>query len=89
LEEHYGEIGNQDKEYARFNDRYKGFEVEIILQKGYTAKVDQKLFEFMAGNRKVLKEYEDLKKKYAYSKPIYQYQKHLFFKKIIKNLPND
>lgn len=39
---HYKGIGNLEKNYARFNDKYKGYEIEIILFSGYGVIFDKK-----------------------------------------------
>lgn len=84
---HFRGIGNLEADYARFNDLFKGQEIEIILMKGYQARVDKKLFEFLITHLKVLKEYEMVKRKYSFSKKEYMIQKHQFFDRIIKSLP--
>lgn len=88
LANHYGEIGNVDEDYARFNDKSEGFGIEVILMRGYTAKLDKKLQGYMTSHPKLLKEYVRVKKKYRYSKREYQRQKDRFFRRVIDTIPN-
>lgn len=83
LTNHYEKIGNQEEDYVRFNDIYDGIEIEIILMKGVSAEIDKKLFEYLISNPQILKEYEEIKYKYCYSKKDYMIQKDKFFRKII------
>lgn len=87
LKGRYGKIGNLEKNYARFNDELKGFEVEIILLKGHDAEVDQKLTAHLLSRPKLLKDYEQVKLNSAYSKREYQKAKDKFLRKVIKNIP--
>lgn len=87
LSDHYGKIENQEEDYARFNDVYDGIEIEIILMKGLSAEVDKKLTEYLVSNQQILKEYENLKYEYCYSKREYMIQKDKFFRKIINMIP--
>lgn len=85
---YYKEIGNLEKDYARFNDEYKGYEIEVILFTGYNALVDKRVTEYMKNNTDLLKKYEYVKRKYAYSKREYQIQKDKFFRKVIEDIPD-
>ena len=87
LRERFGELGNIEDEYARFNDEKGGFEIEIILQKGETAKIDIALTNYLHGSPELLKTYEEIKKKYSYSKREYQIQKDKFLRSVINSMP--
>lgn len=89
LKNHYGKIGNLRKNYARFNDVFNGFEIEVIVQKGREAEVDIKLTKFLKERPDLLKEFVKIKKKYAYSKREYQIQKDKFLRKVIRAIPED
>lgn len=57
--------------------------------KGYEAKLDKEITKYLIENKKLLKEYGDIKKKYCYSKKQYQIQKNKFFQKVIRMIPED
>ena len=86
LKSHFGQVDNLEENYARFNDKYKSFEIEIILLKGHDAVVDKKLTKYLKSSPKILKEYEKLKRKYSFSKREYMIQKNSFLKKIVHKL---
>lgn len=86
LKNNFGAINNLEENYARFNDKFEGFEIEIILLKGYDAIVDKKLTEYMRSSPEVLKKYEKIKKRYSYSKREYMLQKNRFFEDLVKGL---
>lgn len=83
----FGNPENQEQNYLRFNDTYEGKQVEIILLKGYEAEVDIKLHEYLIAHPKLLKEYEDIKIKYCFSKREYQRQKSEFLARVISEIP--
>lgn len=85
---YYKGIGNLEKDYARFNDTSNGFEVEVILLTGHSAAVDQKLNEFLKSKPGLLKEYEEVKRKSAFSKRQYMVQKDNFLREIIRRIPD-
>ena len=86
LKTYFGAVDNLEENYARFNDIFESFEIEVILLKGQDALVDKKLTEYLINSPAVLKEYEKLKKKYSYSKREYMIQKNNFFEEIINKL---
>lgn len=47
LKLHFGEIGNLEENYARFNHIFNNFEIEIILMKGHNVILDKKLTEYL------------------------------------------
>ena len=83
----FGEPENVEDDYVRFNDIYEDIEVEIILLKGHEADVDIELHDYMVAHPEILKEYEEVKRKYCFSKREYQRQKHYFLSKVIENIP--
>ena len=84
-----GEPDNLEKDYARFNLEHQGCEIEIIVLKGYEAKLDRALTQYLQQNPDLLEEYVGLKKKYKYSKREYQIQKNNFFIKVSRLIPNN
>lgn len=86
LKTYFGKVDNLEENYARFNDFYDGFEIEVILLKGHDAIIDKKLTEYLKSSPKVLKQYEGLKYKYSYSKREYMIQKNSFLEEIVKRL---
>jgi GrpB-like predicted nucleotidyltransferase (UPF0157 family) len=84
---YYKAIGNLDNEYARFNDSLNGFEIEVILMTGHSAIVDRKLNEYLNTRPNLLKEYETVKSKYAFSKREYMTEKDKFLRKVIAEIP--
>lgn len=87
LKSHYGKVDNLEMNYARFNDSVDDFEIEVILMRGREAKIDKKLTNYLLNHPKLLKKYEKLKYKYAYSKKEYMIQKNRFLKKVIEMIP--
>ena len=88
LASHLGEPGEVEENYARFNDLFREHEIEIILLKGYDAQVDRKLTEYLICRPEVLRDYEDLKRKWAFSKREYQRQKDRFFRGVVRAIPD-
>ena len=86
LKKHFGKVNNLEDNYARFNDIFVGFEIEVILMKGFDAKVDKKLTKYLINSPKILEEYEKLKYKYSSSKKEYMIQKNKFLESIVKKL---
>ncbi|MBN2015772.1 GrpB family protein [Candidatus Dojkabacteria bacterium] len=84
---HFQKIDNLEENYARFNDKFRGYDIEIILMKGHDAKVDKCLIEYLLSHPRLLKQYEDVKEKYAYSGREYAIHKDKFLRKIIKLIP--
>ncbi|MCL5004118.1 MAG: GrpB family protein [Patescibacteria group bacterium] len=84
---HFGNPQNVESDYVRFNTRSGGFEVEIILQNGDSAKVDLALTNYLKTHPQALKEYGNIKKKFAYSKREYQIQKDKFLRAVVRSLP--
>lgn len=89
LSQQYKGLGNLDDEYCRFNDHFEGFQIEIILLRGYSAKLDLALHEYMSNNQQVLKEYEQLKHNSCHSKRVYYQNKDQFFRKVIERIPDN
>lgn len=85
---YYRAIGNLENEYARFNDNSEGFEIEVILMTGHSAVVDQKLNEYLKSNPALLKEYEEVKRKWPFSKREYMVQKDKFLRGVVAQIPN-
>jgi len=84
----YGQPMNIEEDYVRFNQIYDGFDVEIILLKSHEAEVDLALTEYLLRNPAILKQYEKVKQKYAFSKREYQIQKNIFLSNIISQIPD-
>ena len=84
---HYKMVGNLRKDYARFNDSFENEEIEVIVTKGKSAKVNRKLQNYLKSNAELLSDYEKLKYNFAYSKREYYIQKDKFFRKIIEQIP--
>ena len=81
-----GKLDNLETNYARFNDRFQDFEVEIIVLKGSDAKIDRQLTEYLKSNSEVLNQYEKMKYQFAYSKKEYMIAKDKFFRKLVSKL---
>ncbi|OGM09520.1 hypothetical protein A2Z67_01595 [Candidatus Woesebacteria bacterium RBG_13_36_22] len=86
LRKNFGEPGNVEKDYARFNDCCDDIEIEIIILKGKEARQDILLHEYLIKHPKLLKEYERIKKKYAFSKREYQIQKNRFLSRVMEKI---
>lgn len=81
LANQYEGLGNLDEDYCRFNDELDGFEIEIILMRGYTARLDKKIHEYLLAHPDLLKEYEEVKKEYRFSNREYNKNKDKFLEK--------
>lgn len=86
LKSHFGTIDNLEENYARFNNKLGGFEIEVILLKGHDAVIDKKLTEYLKNSPELLQEYEKIKRKYSYSKREYMIHKNDFLEGIVKKL---
>lgn len=89
LTDFFGEPKKMEAEYVRFNDRYEKFHIEISAMRGGTAKIDRTLYRFFYANPSYISEYEEVKKKYSYSKREYQRQKDKFFRGVFENIPEN
>ena len=82
----FGSIGNLEDSYARFNYSFEPREIEIILMRGEDAEIDQKISNYLLNHPEELGRYEEIKRKYSYSKREYQKQKSVFFDEIVARL---
>lgn len=87
LTNHFSGLGNLDDEYARFNDQLDGFDIEIILMRGYTATLDKALHKYLRMNPALLKEYEQLKQTHCHSQREYNQHKDQFFRRVTQLIP--
>src|SRR5579885_1452652 len=85
LENTYGKMEVLEKDYAQFHDEFQNYDIKVMLFKGYAAQVNRKLHDFFLSHPKVLKQYEDLKKRFAYSQRDYQKEKQEFLNDIIED----
>jgi len=67
LTSRYGKPGRADDTYARFNGVDSNREFEVIALSGYRARVDKALTQHLLDNPDKLREYERIKRQYAYS----------------------
>ena len=74
------------KGFAKFSGFYKGYEVEVVVRKGDSALRDKKLLSYLKKHPKAIKEYENLKKKFAFSAREYAIQKNNFLRKVIARI---
>lgn len=84
----YGQPQNQEPEYARFNLMKHEYPIEIIVMGGYLAELDQKLHEYLQSHPELLRKYEECKYQFAYSSRVYHYQKDVFFRQVIAQIPD-
>lgn len=89
LRGYFGEFENSETDYARINTEKDEFEIEIILQKGETAKIDIALSNYLMSHSELLSKYEKIKQEYSYSKKEYQIQKYQFLRKVVECIPED
>lgn len=81
---HFKGIGNlNSKGFARFNGYYKGYEVEIVVKRGESAERDKRLLSYIKSHPNLIKDYEEEKKKYAYSEREYMIKKDKFLRKVM------
>jgi len=83
LESCYGKAGNIEENYVRFNSTLDGYEIEIIVKRGYEVEVDRKLTAYLLEHPELLEEYEELKRRYAFSRREDQIQKGRFFRRVV------
>jgi hypothetical protein len=88
LEDVYGEPGNRQENYVRFNDFFGDYEIEVIVLRGYHATVDRRLADYLLGQPELLQEYVRLKERYSYSRREYQRQKDRFFQRVVAAIPD-
>lgn len=88
LSAHYGAPGSISENYARFNDTVDGYEVEVILLRGYEAEVDRRVDAFLRARPDLLQEYEDIKRAFSSSRREYQRHKDRFFARIVALVPD-
>jgi len=84
-----GVVGKLEPNYARFNDTFEGFRVEVIVMKGREALVDLALTKYLISHPQLLKDYEAVKQKYSYSKREYYAQKDKFLRSVVERIPED
>ena len=84
-----GVVGKLEPNYARFNDTFQGFEVEVVVMKGREALVDRALTRYLVSHPKLLRDYEDVKRKFSYSKREYYTQKDKFLRTVIEAIPDE
>ena len=89
LAKKYGEPENLEKHYARFNDEYEEVEIEIIVLKDHDAQVDLALHKYLVSKPKLLREYEKIKKRSAFSKREYMKEKNKFLAGVIEEIPDN
>lgn len=82
----YGKARVIEKTFAAFYIEKDGFEIEISLMRGHQIKVDKALVNHFLTSSASLVEYENLKRKYSYSKREYLIQRDKFFRKIIGSI---
>jgi hypothetical protein len=82
-------IENIDRDIAIFNEEFFGDDIEVVLMKGRTSKIDIALHKYLKLNKSLLIQYTELKYRFCTSKRTYQYQKDKFFRKIIKSIPEN
>jgi GrpB-like predicted nucleotidyltransferase (UPF0157 family) len=85
----YGPPGNSEEDYVRFNDVIDDHEIEIIVLRGYQAEVDKRLTGYLLGHPQLLKEYENVKRMYSYSKREYQKTKDAFLRSVVEMIPEE
>jgi hypothetical protein len=89
LETLYGLPGNTEQDYVRFDHIKDGFEIEIIVMRGWRAIVDRRLTGYLLCHPALLEEYERVKLTNAHSKRQYQKAKDRFFRAVIEKIPDD
>lgn len=89
LIDRFGDPGNLEQDYARFEYRCKSSEIEIILLKGYAAKVDRCLTAYLASHFELLHTYEKIKLEHSKSKREYQIEKDRFLRAVIEMIPDE
>jgi hypothetical protein len=82
----FGDPKATDENFAAFYTLDRGYEVEISLMKGREAKVDQALTKTLVSNPKFIREYQEIKVRYCFSKREYLFQRSKFFKRILKGV---
>jgi len=89
LTKKFGEPGHAEPDFIGFNDKRKNFDVEIIEIRGAPWKMNKAMHKYFSTHPKACREYEEVKKKYSYSKRDYQIHKDRFFARIAEKLPED
>lgn len=85
----YGEPGYTSPEFIRFNSDLEGFEIEIMQMRGYVGKLNKAVYRYLSEHPDLCAEYVEVKRKYCFSKWEYQRHKDQFFKKLVRQIPED
>jgi hypothetical protein len=85
----FGQPGNREQDYARFDDIYKGYEIEVILLKRDPAVVDKCLTAYLAAHDELLERYTRIKLRHAHSKREYQIEKDRFLRSVVQMIPEE
>lgn len=83
---HFGNPDAFGDEFAAFNLSDGNYKIEISLMKGRQRIVSKALTNFLLQHPQIVKDYEELKQKYCYSKREYLIQRDKFFREIIKKI---
>jgi hypothetical protein len=83
---HYQKIYTLLDDFAVFNDTWAGTIIEVIPMRGKAARRNQAIMDFWRNNPTALKEYEQTKYQYAYSKREYYWWKENFIADILESL---
>jgi len=75
------------KEVVIFEKNDNGVDFGVMVLKGKAAEIDKRVHAYLMAHKKLLKEYENLKYKYRYSKRAYKYHKYLFIKEVTEAIP--
>lgn len=89
LERHCGRARNFEENYVRFNAAAGGYEIELIALRGHQAQVDRWLIQYLLEQPELSKEYEQLKRRYAFSRREYQRQEDKFFRRVVAAIPDN
>lgn len=88
LKVRFGNPGTIEDEYARFSFKNKKKEFEVMMFCGRGAYIDLKLTGYLLLRPDLLKEYEELKKKYSFSRIDYNREKNRFLRKVELEIPD-
>ena len=87
LARRYKNVWTIQSDIVVLTDEYRGHSIEIIALRGHRATINKAIMDTLGADPAVLKQYEELKFKYAYARNEYYYQKTKFFCELLKQLP--
>ncbi len=82
LKNRFGEPDVIEEQFVKISFKVKERDFEIMMFRGRSAIVDKRLSEYLVASPDLLKEYEEVKKKYSFSRRDYNRGKNRFLRRV-------